>query len=127
MTGTPAVVSKRAVRRWDHGHPWIYRSDVEERPSQAAGVVEVHDERHRPLGKALWSPTSEISLRLLDRTPDVVIDAEWWHARIERSEERRANLGRHTTAYRLVHGEADRCPSFICDRYDRWLVIQLMS
>ena len=30
-------------------------------------------------------------------------------------------------AYRLLHGEGDACPSLICDRYDRWLVVQLMS
>ncbi len=38
-----AVVSKRAVRRWHQGHPWIYRSDVEGRPDLPAGVVDVHD------------------------------------------------------------------------------------
>jgi 23S rRNA (cytosine1962-C5)-methyltransferase len=26
-----------------------------------------------------------------------------------------------------VHGEADGCPSLVCDRYDRWLVVQFMS
>ena len=31
------------------------------------------------------------------------------------------------TAYRSIHGEGDACPSLICDRYDRWLVVQLMS
>jgi 23S rRNA (cytosine1962-C5)-methyltransferase len=28
---------------------------------------------------------------------------------------------------RLVHGEADGLPSLICDRYDRWLVVQILS
>jgi len=32
-----------------------------------------------------------------------------------------------TNAYRVVHGEADGCPSLIVDRYDRWAVVQLMS
>jgi 23S rRNA (cytosine1962-C5)-methyltransferase len=27
----------------------------------------------------------------------------------------------------LVHGEGDALPSLICDRYDRWIVVQLMS
>ena len=26
-----------------------------------------------------------------------------------------------------MHGEADACPSLVCDRYDRWLVVQLLS
>ena len=126
MTET-AVVSKRAVRRWEQGHPWIYRSDVEQRPVLPAGVIGVVDGRGRPLGKALWSPMSEISLRLLDRDPAAVIDTAWWRRRIEEAVARRAEVATLATAYRIVHGEADRCPSLICDRYDRWLVIQLMS
>lgn len=122
-----AVVSKRAVHRWEQGHPWIYRSDVEHRPDLPAGVIDVRDSRGRVLGKALWSPSSEISLRLLDRDPAAVIDAAWWRRRIHEAAARRAKVATLTTAYRVVHGEADRCPSLICDRYDRWLVVQLMS
>jgi 23S rRNA (cytosine1962-C5)-methyltransferase len=122
-----AVVSNRAVRRWEQGHPWIYRSDVERRPDTPASVVDVHDSRGRGLGKALWSPTSEISLRLLDRDPTAVIDSAWWRQRIHAAAARRAEIATLTTAYRTVHGEADGCPSFVCDRYDRWLVVQFMS
>ena len=122
-----AVVSKRAVRRWEQGHPWIYRSDVEKPPTLAAGVIDVTDTRGRALGKALWSPTSEISLRLLDRNPAAEIDVAWWRRRIAEAVARRSEIATHSTAYRVVHGEADGCPSLICDRYDRWLVVQLMS
>jgi 23S rRNA (cytosine1962-C5)-methyltransferase len=66
-------------------------------------------------------------LRLLDRNPDVQIGPGWWRAKISAALARRASLARDTTAYRVVHGEADGCPSLICDRYDRWLVVQFMS
>ncbi|HEX7940784.1 MAG TPA: class I SAM-dependent rRNA methyltransferase, partial [Gemmatimonadaceae bacterium] len=122
-----AVVSPKGARRWAHGHPWIYRSDVLDRPDADAGAVRVLDAARRPLGWALWSPRSEISLRLLDRDPDAVIDAGWWHGRLAHAIARRAPLAGETNAYRLVHGEADGCPSLVCDRYDRWLVVQLLS
>ena len=124
-----AVVSKKGARRWEMGHPWIYKSDVIERPSSLPGVVLVHDQRHKPLGWALWSPHSEISLRLLERDhrTSPSIDAAWWRDRLRQAIARRAPLADVTTAYRLVHGEADGCPSLICDRYDQWLVVQLMS
>jgi 23S rRNA (cytosine1962-C5)-methyltransferase len=122
-----AVVSKKGARRWEMGHPWIYKSDVIERPSSLAGVALVHDQRHKPLGWALWSPHSEISLRFLERDHRTSIDAAWWRDRLRHAIARRAPLDDVTTAYRLVHGEADGCPSLICDRYDRWLVVQLMS
>jgi 23S rRNA (cytosine1962-C5)-methyltransferase len=122
-----AVVSSKGARRWDHGHPWIYRSDVAERPDVPAGIVPVRDTRGKPIGQALWSPKSEISLRLIERDPDTAIDAEWWRARLAAAIARRDPLRDQANAYRLVHGEGDGLPSLVCDRYDRWLVVQIMS
>lgn len=87
----------------------------------------VHAGRGRPLGWALWSPRSEIALRMVDRDPDQQIDARWWRARIAAAVERRHGVSADATAYRVVHGEGDGMPSLICDHYDRWLVVQLLS
>lgn len=122
-----AAVTTKGLRRWEAGHPWIYRSDVSERPSCPPGVVLVRDSRNRPLGWALWSPKSEISLRFIETDTDVAIDAEWWQRKIERAHSRRVGLDSVTNAYRIVHGEADGIPSLVVDRYDRWAVVQLMS
>jgi 23S rRNA (cytosine1962-C5)-methyltransferase len=122
-----AIVTVKGARRWAAGHPWIYRSDVTQPPEAGPGAVLVHDARRRPMGWALWSPQSEISLRLLDRSPRAHIDAAWWRASIEAALRRRDSLADAASGYRLVHGEGDGLPSLICDRYDRWLVVQLMS
>ena len=122
-----AIVSTKGARRWSAGHPWIYRSDLIERPTVEAGAVRVTDQRGKPLGVALWSPRSEISLRLLDNDSDATIDDGWWLRAIHRAIQRRAPLEGETNAFRLVHGEGDLLPSLIVDRYDRWLVVQLMS
>jgi 23S rRNA (cytosine1962-C5)-methyltransferase len=88
------------------------------------GLLQVRDPRGRFIGQALYSPSSEIRLRLLERA-DRAVDAGWW------AEQLRASVGRRTgvdaTAYRLVHGEGDGLPSLIVDRYDRWLVVQILS
>lgn len=125
--GQRAVVSPKGASRWEAGHPWIYRSDVVERPDAAAGAVQVTTHRGLPLGWALWSPRSEIALRLLDRDPHAVIDETWWRLRIGGAVARREALGDDSNAWRVVHGEADGCPSLICDRYDDYLVVQLLS
>jgi 23S rRNA (cytosine1962-C5)-methyltransferase len=122
-----AVVSAKGARRWQQGHPWIFRSDLEKRPSALAGAVRVHDYRGKPIGTALWSPASEISLRMVDRSADAELDTAWWRRRISTAVARRLPLATVATAYRLIHGEGDACPSLICDRYDRWLVVQLVS
>lgn len=122
-----ARINSRAVRRLESGHPWIFRSDVERRPDAEPGTVAVEDHRGRPLGHALWSPASEISLRLLDRDPRATIDPGWWMRRIGEAVVRREPLRARANAFRLVHGEGDALPSLVCDRYDRWLVVQLLS
>lgn len=96
-------------------------------PSGAAGAVRVRDHRGKWIGVALWSPTSEISLRLLDADPDQEIDPAWWEARIGAAVARRAPLASETTACRLIHAEGDDLPALVCDRYDTWLVVQLLS
>jgi 23S rRNA (cytosine1962-C5)-methyltransferase len=87
-------------------------------------VVSVRDERGAFLGRALYSPASEIRLRLLDRR-DVAIDEAWWGERIGRAARRRAGID--ATAYRLVHAEADGLPSLVVDRYGSFLVAELLS
>ena len=122
-----AVISARGARRWSDGHPWVFRSDVTQAPDAPPGAVRVRDVQGRALGFALWSPASEISLRLLDRSNDTTIDEAWWRERIARALARRMSIPADTNAYRLVFGEGDGLPSLIADRYDRWLVVQFLS
>jgi 23S rRNA (cytosine1962-C5)-methyltransferase len=120
---TPVRVTARGAERWVRGHPWIYRSEVEPHPAEP-GLVPVQDPRGRFIGQALLSPNSEIRLRLLERTEQVV-DPAWWRARIEAAAARRSGID--ATAFRLVHAEGDGLPSLVVDRYDRWIVAQLLS
>lgn len=127
MPYSTAVVSARGATRVARGHPWIFRSDVEAVPECAAGLVRVVAYNRRPLGTALWSPSSEISLRMLTTDSDVTIDAAWWHRTLADAIARREPLRGVASAYRLVHGEGDGIPSLVVDRYDRVLVVQLLS
>ena len=87
----------------------------------------MRDSRGKAIGLALWSPRSEISLRLIDPDPDAQLDASWWAERIRAAMLRREAVRANATGYRLVHGEGDGLPSLVCDLYDRWVVVQLMS
>ncbi len=118
-----AVVSARGTARWAQGHPWIYASDVTEAP-HAPGVVPVYDRRGKFLGQALHSPSSEIRLRLLS-PDDRPVDGAWWAERVAAALARREGID--ATAYRVIHGEGDGLPSLVVDRYDRWVVAQLLS
>lgn len=123
MTGRNIRVTAKGAARWAAGHPWIYRSDTLDHP-EGAGLVTVRDRRGRFLGQALYSPASEISLRLLE-PGERPVDAAWWRDRIAACAARRRSID--ATAYRVVHGEGDGLPSLVIDRYDRWVVAQLLS
>jgi 23S rRNA (cytosine1962-C5)-methyltransferase len=122
-----ATISPRGVKRIKGGHPWVFRSDVVTRPSAGAGIVRLESARGEPLGWALWSPASEISLRHLDGNPARTPDAAWWHDRLAAALARRAPIVGDTNAYRIVHGEGDLLPSLVVDRYGDHLVVQLLS
>jgi len=124
VTTRAVIVSAKGAARWQAGHPWIYRTDIYDEPRDASGIVTVTDRRGRHLGQALYSPTSEIRLRLLTRGREA-IDATWWADRIAAAVRRRAGIP--ATAYRVVHGEGDGLPSLVVDRYGPYVVAQLLS
>jgi 23S rRNA (cytosine1962-C5)-methyltransferase len=121
-----AIVSARGAARWRAGHPWIYRSDLRSAPDVPAGAVRVEEQNGRRVGTALWSPASQISLRMLTREHRS-IDAAFWRERIERAAAYREALSPDADAYRVVHAEADGLPSLIVDRYAGYLSVQLLS
>ena len=118
------VVSAQGAARWQGGHPWIYRTDVYDEPGDSPGIVTVTNRRGRHLGQALYSPKSEIRLRLLTHGGEP-IDAGWWGGRIAAAAARRAGLD--ATGYRVVHAEGDGLPALIVDRYGAYVVAQLLS
>ena len=117
-------ITARGAERWKQGHPWVYRSDVAEEPEKKPGIVPVTDRKGKFLGRALYSPNSEIRLRLLTRA-DEPIDARWWANRIGDAARRRNGIS--ATAWRAVHAEGDGLPSLIVDKYGSWIVAQLLS
>ena len=123
-TADAVKVTARGAERWKQGHPWIYRSDVAAEPEKTPGIVSVTDRRGKFLGRALYSPSSEIRLRLLTRA-DEPIDSRWWTQRIGDAVRRRNGI--NATAWRAVHAEADGLPSLIIDKYGPWIVAQLLS
>ena len=120
------VVSARGEDRIRHGHPWIYQSDIRQADAAPGAIVRVLGPGKRPLGSALFSDRSQITLRMLT-LGEQMADAALLKTRIQRAVEFRARLGIDATAYRLVHGEADLLPSLVVDRYGDYAVVQALS
>jgi 23S rRNA (cytosine1962-C5)-methyltransferase len=124
---TEIRINRKAANRMASGHPWIFSSDVAERDHAAPGsVVKVVDPHRRPLGMAHYSSTSQICLRLLSHEIQE-IGPEFFARRLAEANEYRRSVVRDTDAYRVVHGEGDRLPALIVDRYGDYLVIQTLD
>lgn len=121
------TVAKRGADRLRQGHLWIYRSDVlETGNAPGGGIVAVKDHKGNFVGQALFSDASEITLRLLTQTAEL-IDREWWRRRLQSAASRRSGISADTNAYRLVYSEGDLLPSLIIDRYDDVFVMQNLA
>ena len=128
MTSLPTVrVSRKGADRVLAGHPWIFSSDVAGRGEARPGdVVRVADTRGRALGTAHYSSTSQITLRMLGDGVEE-IGREFFLRRLGEAAEFRKRVVRDSQACRLVHGEADRLPALVVDRYGDCLVLQALS
>ncbi|MGC2504746.1 MAG: class I SAM-dependent rRNA methyltransferase, partial [Silvibacterium sp.] len=128
--GSAVVISRRAADRLRAGHVWVYRSDVTAVPENASGLLQVSDARGAVLGTALYSPSSEIALRLI--SPEIVSEAEWLQILADRlrasiAARRDVLASADTDACRLVFSEADELPGLIADKYGELVVLQLLT
>jgi 23S rRNA (cytosine1962-C5)-methyltransferase len=120
-------VNRKAAGRIASGHPWIFASDVLDRGQAAAGdAVLVVDPGGKPLGTAHYSDSSQISLRLLSERAEP-IDRAFYLRRLREAEAFRKRVVTRSTAYRLVHGEADQLPGLVIDRYGDYFTIQTLD
>ena len=128
--GNVAVISRRAADRLRAGHVWVYRSDIEHLVEMDAGLIAVADHRGFPLGTALWSPTSQIALRLLTSDPHLT-HSDWialFDQRLRQAIQLRAGmLEEGTDACRLVFSEADQLPGLIVDRYGDLILFEILA
>ncbi len=120
-------VSRKAAGRVASGHPWIFASDVLDRGQAAGGdAVLVIDPNGKPLGTAHYSASSQISLRLLSDRAET-IDRAFYLRRLNDAQAYRQRVVTRSSAYRLVHGEADRLPGLVIDRYSDYFSIQTLD
>ncbi|RMG89810.1 MAG: class I SAM-dependent rRNA methyltransferase [Chloroflexi bacterium] len=112
-------------------HPWIFSGAIQQvRGKPKTGdIVEVLDKNGRFLARAYYNPHSQIRARILTWTSNEPIDPTFWEHRIKQAITARQLLALEpaTTAYRLIHAEADGLPGLIVDKYANYLVIQCLT
>jgi 23S rRNA (cytosine1962-C5)-methyltransferase len=127
-----ASINRRAADRLRAGHLWVYASDIEsiELPTgKPPALLPVADSRGLLLGTALYSPTSQIALRLVSRSG--VDEAAWLQlleTRLRAAIRRRKPLlDEQNDACRLCFSEADELPGLVADKYGDLVILQLLT
>jgi len=121
-------VNRKGASRLLAGHPWVYKSDVTKIDADTApgALVAVNDERGRLLGTALYSSSSQITLRLV--SSEAINDLPAMiRERIRAAVIYRKNLVSGSNAFRLVFSEADQIPGLIADRYNDIISVQILT
>ena len=130
-----ARISRRASDRLRAGHVWVYASDVEALNAGAGAapaLLPVADNRGLLLGTALYSPTSQIALRMVSR--EAIDDEKWLELlgrRLSNAIDRRVpelnsdEIG--SDSFRLCFSEADEIPGLVVDKYGEMVIVQLLA
>lgn len=123
-----AVLRGSGQRRLLRGHPWIYRSDIQEVQGSAdpGEVVDITAGNRQFLGRGTYNPRSQIALRVLTTEAEAV-DGAFLRRRIAAAAARRQVLAGPETAYRVVSSEGDLLPGLILDRYGPVVVAQFLT
>ena len=133
VSAGPGVrVNRRAADRLRAGHLWVYASDIESLETgdgDPPALLPVADARGLLLGTALYSPSSQIVLRLVSR--EALHESGWLklletrlRAAITR---RRPLLNEETDACRLCFSEADELPGLVVDKYGNLVILQILT
>jgi 23S rRNA (cytosine1962-C5)-methyltransferase len=126
-----AIVDRRASDRLRSGHLWVYASDVVAvtLPNPEESLLPVADQRGIFLGTALYSPASQIALRLVSR--QALDHAAWLELLASRLRaaivRRKPMVDAANDACRLCFSEADELPGLIVDKYGEIVVLQFLT
>lgn len=107
------------------GHPWIYRDALAPFAAAPGELADVFDKRGRLIARGIVD-AGPIAVRVFTTDAKERIGSELFTRRVSAAFALRARgLPPETDAYRLIHGEGDRLPGVVCDRYGAYAVLKL--
>lgn len=111
------------------GHPWIYRTEVEEITGtfEPGDIVEVIDPRGKFLGRGYINPASQILVRILTRDRNEEINRAFFAGRIKAALDYRSRIVSGADSYRLIFAEADFLPALVVDKFGDYLAVQTLA
>jgi 23S rRNA (cytosine1962-C5)-methyltransferase len=121
-------LKKGEEKRIRAGHPWIFSNELSKIEKTDPGeIVDVYDFRNQFIGRGYYNPHTLIAVRLLTRNQAEEINADFFKKKISDAIQYRHQIYPQDSSYRLVYSEADGLPGLIIDKYEKSLVLQILT
>ncbi|WP_100408425.1 class I SAM-dependent rRNA methyltransferase [Bacillus solitudinis] len=116
-------------KRIEHGHPWVFQSEVEsiEGDFSPGDLVQVVNHKGFPLGQGFINPDSQMIVRMLTQNNNDTINEAFFLNQIRKAWQHRQRFLPQVKSCRAIYGEGDFLPGLVVDKYEDVLVVQIMA
>lgn len=121
-------IKKGEARALKAGGLWIYDNEIDriEGEFENGDMVNVFDFDGYPLGTGFINTRSKITIRMMSRKKDTVVDESFIEMRVRDAWEYRKSTV-DTGSCRLIFGEADFLPGIVIDKFSDVLVVESLA
>ncbi|BEM27522.1 ribosomal RNA large subunit methyltransferase I [Serratia marcescens] len=112
-------------------HPWVFSGAVQRVEGKALSgeTIDILDSQGKWLARGAYSPESQIRARVWTFQQDEEINIDFFIRRLQQAQTWRDWVAQRDglDGYRLIAGESDGLPGITIDRFQNFLVLQLLS
>lgn len=128
MYNTIVTLKKGEGRTLKAGGAWVYDNEIDSIMGsfENGDIVTVHDFDGYFLGYGFINTKSKITVRILSRKKDTVIDDAFLEERVQAAWDYRKQVI-DTGSCRLIFGEADFLPGIVIDKFSDVLVVESLA
>lgn len=128
MYDTIVTLKKGGGRAFKAGSAWIYDNEIDSIVGNFTDgdIITVHDFDGYFLGYGFINTKSKLTVRILSRKKDTVIDNAFFEKRVQDAWDYRKQVI-DTSSCRLIFGEADYLPGMVIDKFEDVLVVESLA
>ena len=128
MESAVVRIKKGEGRSLKAGGMWIYDNEIDtiKRDYANGDMVFVEDFDGYPLGHGFINTNSRLTVRIMSRKKDTVVDDDFLEMRVRAAWEYRKTTT-DTSSCRLIFGEADFLPGIVIDKFSDVLVVESLA
>lgn len=128
MKEAVVILKKGEGRTIKAGGAWIFDNEIDRIDGDFTNgdIVEVRDFDGYPMGRGFINTVSKITVRMLTRDSEQIIDDDFIEKRVRNAWQYRKDTV-DTSSCRVIFGEADFLPGLVIDKYEDVLVVESLA